>query len=171
MVTLAAAVAKLDQDLSRMEKERYSSPLANDIYEAACYWRDLGRWILEGNTKVKYPARAAEERSVLEKLAVMARTQSPNQERRYQSCFEAASVILRAAAETEPPKDGHMGILRIIRAHFDFLETDYALAIVDEQPLGMKYASAWVWIELKYGERSSQLCTFGPQVNSGSVFW
>ena len=71
MAPLKENVAKLNEYVSQLEKERQSSPLANDIFEAAWYWRDLGQWVLDKNTKVNYPARAAEERKLLEQLRGM----------------------------------------------------------------------------------------------------
>ena len=51
-----------------LKGQRDSSPLANDKFEAAVYWCQLGRWAVEGNTKVNYPARARGEKELLAKL-------------------------------------------------------------------------------------------------------
>lgn len=171
MTSLEENVAKLDEYVSKLEKERDSTPLANDIFEAAWYWRDLGQWVLDRNTKVNYPARAAEERRLLERLKGMTATRAVDEQRWYESIFTAASAVLNAVAEVTPGKDGHLGILRIIRENFGFLETDYDFAVVDRQPIGMKYSSSTAWIKLEYADRTSLCCTFGPVTKANELYW
>jgi len=171
VATLAENVKKLSDFLARIEPRRYSSPFVNDIYEAAWYWRDLGQWVLEKNTKVNYPARASEEQLLLNRLKDMSGGQPHEEKQDYDSIFEIGNEILGAVAATLPSKDGHMGILRIIRTNFAFLETECGFVVVDQQPLGMKYSSGSVWIDLEYAERTNQCCTFGPEPRDGGIFW
>ena len=171
MATLATNVQRLRDLLARIEPRRYSTPLANDVYEAAWYWRDLGQWVLEKNTKVDYPARASEEQLLLNQLRKMSGEELLEKKEEYDSIFEIANEILRAVAETLPLKEGHMGILRFIRTNFAFLETEYGFVVVDQQPLGMKYSSGCVWIDFEHAGRTNQCCTFGPEPRNGGIFW
>ncbi len=171
MATLKANVAKLNEYVSQLEEERQSTPLANDIFEAAWYWRDLGQWVLDKNTKVNYPARAAEERKLLERLREVTSSRTLDERNRYERVFTTAGAVLDAVAEVKPSEDGHLGILRIIRENFGFFETDYGLTVLDRQPTGMKFSSSAVLIELTYAEISNQCCTFGPASKTNEVFW
>lgn len=169
--SLREQVNSLEHSLPALERMRTSTPLANDVYEAAVYWRDLGQWVLDRNTKVNYPARAAEERRLLERLKGMASTRSVDEQQLYEAVFTTASAVLDAVSEVALERDGHLGILRIIGENFGFLETDYGFAVVDRQPIGMKFSSSAVWIELKYAERTNQCCTFGPVLKANDTFW
>ena len=171
METLADNVRKLSEYVARMEVMRYSTPLANDIFEAAWYWRDLGKWVLEKNTKVNYPARVAEERLLLERLKVITTAHSADEQRLYEPVFATANAVLDAVAQVAPEEDGHLGILRIIRVNFRFLQTDYGFAVADQQPTGMRFSSSSVWIKLQYAQRTSQCCTFGREGERGDKFW
>lgn len=65
---LKALVDELEGMLPLFEARRNEDALANDCFEAAWYWRDLGRWVLEGNTRVNYPERAKGEFMLLTQL-------------------------------------------------------------------------------------------------------
>src|ERR1700753_2703108 len=129
MTNLAENLARLDQDLARLEKSRDSDPFVNDVYEAAWYWRDLGRWVLEGDTKVNYAARASEELAPLSRLESMLVKRTSEEASLYPSLFPTARQVLSEVAMTVPPQDGHLGILRIIRNNCDFLVSAFHFEI------------------------------------------
>ena len=56
--------------------------------------------------------------------------------------------ILEIVGAVQPPSDGHLGFLRVIRQYFRFLQTDYGFAITDEQPTSMRFSSGAVYVEL-----------------------
>ncbi len=58
------------------------------------------------------------------------------------------------------PPDGHLGVLRIIRGHFDFLFDDYAFTVVDEQPTQMRVASGAVAIKLGWATQATLSFSF-----------
>jgi hypothetical protein len=63
-----------------------------------------------------------------------------------------------------------MGIHRIIRENFSFLQTSYGFLVTRQEPMETKYSSESTWINLSFAQRTSLCCTFGP-VAGGGVFW
>lgn len=160
-------VNDLDALLPQLEKRRSFSPLANDIFEACAYWSKLGHWVLEGNTRVNYPARAAGEMPLLEKLQSML-----NQQEKDQSFTDALSkgrAILSELQSVSPSKEGHLGILRVIRHEFAFL-ADYGFHIVREEPTGIFFSSNAVYLDLQWARTTDSSCGFGPETPR-KTFW
>ena len=171
MASLQDNVSKLSLHLSDLEQRRFENDFANDIFEAADYWRDLGKYVLDNDTRVNYPERAREELALLDSFREMLRQRSPEEQRWYGPVFELASEILRFVGTVQPPKDGHLGVLRIIRENFRFLQTDYGFAIADEQPMGIRFTSGAVYVELEYAKQSTMCCVFGQDVKGSELFW
>ncbi len=72
--------------LQQLEARRNETPLANDCFEAARYWRDLGRWVLEGNTRVNYPERARGEIMLLAQLREFFAKRPPQEQKNSAAC-------------------------------------------------------------------------------------
>ena len=83
--------------LPRLAENRNSSPLANDVFEAATYWVQLARWFDEGNTKIDFPARAREERLLLETLKTNSAKQQMDS-REYAPIFDIVDDMLAEIA-------------------------------------------------------------------------
>jgi hypothetical protein len=171
MSRLIEQLGILTEYLRLLERNRYSSPIANDAYEAVAYWCVLGNWVATGNTKVNYPARVTEEQQLLELLETHFDSLASNERDIYSSIFAVGRTVLMEIAKTEVPEDGHLGVLRVISSNFGFLEGIYGLSVMVREPTYMKYSSGLVWINLSYAERSSLCCTFGQDSADGSTFW
>lgn len=159
----------LSKGIAELEPKRLSETFANDVYEAAWYWRDLGKWVLERNTRVNFPARAQEELKLLSHLRKLAYEKRLQEQ--YAPIFEAAERILTAVETVEPPKNGHLGILKIIHERFEFLQTNYGFSIVKEEPIEVRFSSGHVYIEFAWAKDSSSSCSFGPEGSSKGPFW
>ncbi len=105
-VPLQKAVSELESHLPELERQRASDTFANDLYEAAYYWCELGRWVLENNTKVNYPERVRGERELLAKLQEILGNKSPEEQLRYGPLLNVGSEILRMVGAVQPPRDG-----------------------------------------------------------------
>src|SRR5437660_2161565 len=116
-----------------LEGRRFSDPFANDVFEAAYHWRDLGKWVLEKNTKVNFPERAREELRFLNDLRKLLLKRPSDEQASYAPVFEVAEKILKAAETVHPSKGGHLNVLTVIRDQFRFLQEEYDFAIVREQ--------------------------------------
>src|SRR5436305_7425436 len=171
MVLVRENVDELALHVAGLEQQRFSEPFANDVYEAASYWRDLGKWVLENNTRVNFPARAREELAFMDNLRKLLLKKSPEEQMKYVPVFETAEKVLRAVVTVQPPKDGHHGVLRIIRDQFWFLQTDYDFTITNEEPTGIRFSSGTVYLELEHGKDHTLSCTFGPESNPKKSFW
>jgi hypothetical protein len=151
---------------------RNSDPFANDCYEAADYWCHLGRWVLEANTKVNYPERARGEFELLAKLQGVLGGKSADVQRAYVAILKMGSEILKIVGAVTPPKEGHLGFLRIVRAHFGFLETEFDFSVVDEQPGSIRFSSGSVYLELDGLAMDPWLsCSFGNESPNPRDFW
>jgi hypothetical protein len=161
----------LDSYVPFLEQQKMSSPFGNDVYEAVVYWRDLGQWVLEGNTRVNYPVRASEEKALLSKLLVSMHSRPQAEQERYAQVFEVAGQVLQVVGSTQPSKGGHLGTVAIIKKEFRFLQTDYGFKITDEQPTSVRFSSGSVYIELQSSEEPSLSCSFGPEDREDASFW
>jgi hypothetical protein len=168
---LKELVAQLEERLPELERERFSTPLANDIFEAVDYWRDLGRYVLENNTKVNYPERARGELLLLSELRGILQNKSPEEQQKYTQLLSTSEELLRSVGQVEPPKDGHLGVLKVIDQYFDFLWAQYNFSIADKQPTGVSFSSGAVYLKLECIENPSLSCSFGPECEPRQTFW
>ena len=162
-VPLQTAVSELESHLPELERQRASDTFANDLYEAAYYWCELGHWVLENNTKVNYPERVRGERELLAKLQEILGNKSPEERLRYGPLLSTGSEILRMVEAVQPPRDGHLGFLRVVRECFRFLQTDYGFSVADEQPTSIRFSSGAVYVKLEHSRDPWSSCLFGPE--------
>src|SRR5205807_4738492 len=99
--SLTRDLDNLDALLPQLEKRRSFSPLANDIFEACAYWSKLGHLAIQNDTRVNYPARAAGEMPLLEKLQSMLNQQESGQSLR--DALDKGRAILSALESVIPP--------------------------------------------------------------------
>src|SRR5271166_3626541 len=118
--SLQNAVSELEAHLPQLENERASDAFVNDLYEAASYWCELGRWVLQKNTKVNYPERVRGERELLTKLEALLRVKPAEVQVKYGPLLSTGGEILQIVEGVQPPKDGHLGFLRTARESFRF---------------------------------------------------
>lgn len=170
-IPLQRLVSTLESRLPDLQRQRSSNPFANDVFEAVDDLRHLGRHILEGNTRVNYAARVRQERELWKKLTDLLSNRSVENQQRYAATFDTAEQILRFADSTEPPRDGHLGILRITRKQFGFVQTDYGFAIVKEEPIGVRFSSGAVYLALKWAKQYDSSCSFGSESKHEKSFW
>jgi len=161
--SLQNAVSKLEAQLPELEKQRASDAFVNDIYEAASYWCELGRWVLQKNTKVNYPERVRGERELLAKLESILRGKPTEAQLEYGPLLDTGGAILRIVEGVQPPKDGHLGFLRIVRECFQFLQADFGFSVTKEQPTSLEFSSGAVYLELECSRDPWMSCLFGPE--------
>jgi hypothetical protein len=160
---LQKAVNELESHLPELAQQRASDAFANDLYEAAYYWCELGRWVLENNTKVNYPERVRGERELLAKLQRGLQNKSAEEQLRYERLLNTGGEILRMVGAVKPPRDGHLGFLRIVRGCFQFLQLDCGFSIADEQPTSIRFSTGAVYVKLEYSRDPWSSCLFGPE--------
>jgi hypothetical protein len=98
---LQKAVNELESHLPELARQRASDVFANDLYEAAYYWCELGRWVLENNTKVNYPERVRGERELLAKLQRSLQNKSAEEQLRYERLLNTGGEILQIVGSSE----------------------------------------------------------------------
>jgi hypothetical protein len=167
---LPALVAELDALLPGFATRRNQDGLANDCYEAAWYWRDLGRWVLENNTRVNYPERARGEFMLLAQLRELLAKRSPQDQDDFRRVIDAGEEVLNIVATVQPPKDGHLGFLRIVREQFDFLRLS-GFKTVSEEPTEIRFSSGDIYLELSHSVNPWLSCSFGPDAPSPPSYW
>jgi hypothetical protein len=168
---LQSLITELESYLPSLEAKRATVPIANDCYEAACYWCDLGRWVLESNTKVNYPERAKGERMLLAQLQRFLEGKSPEEQVEYAPVLKAGSELVEIVGTVQPPADGHLGFLRITRELFSFLRTEFQFTEDDTEPTSIRFSSGVVYVELGCSISPSLTCTFGPEPQGSKHFW
>jgi hypothetical protein len=160
---LQQALSELESHLPGLERQRASDTFANDLYEAAYYWCELGRWVLENNTRVNYPQRVRGEHELLTKLRGILQSRLPEEQLRYGRLLSTGGEILRIVGTVKPPRDGHLGFLRIVRGCFRFLQTEYGFSIADEQPTSIRFSTGAVYVKLEYSADPWSSCLFGRE--------
>ncbi len=168
---LKTLVDEIGGALPQFAAHRDVDPLANDCYEAAWYWRDLGRWVLEGNTRVNYPERAKGEFMLIARLREFLAKRPPEKRSEFGRVLDAGEELLKIVSGVMPPKDGHLGFLRIIRAEFGFLESDFGFKVVQEEPTQIRFSSGDIFLELSHSVNPWLSCSFGPDVKDGPSYW
>jgi hypothetical protein len=161
--SLENAVSELEAHLPQLEKQRASDGFVNDLYEAAFYWCELGRWVLQKNTKVNYPERVRGERELLTKLESILRGKPSEAQLTYGPLLSTGGKILQIVEGEQPAKDGYLGFLRTVRECFQFLRSDFGFSVTDEQPTSLEFSSGAVYMELDCAHNPWMSCLFGPE--------
>jgi len=154
-MTLADNLAVLESIASELKAERNNGPLENDVYEEVDDICGLLRRAVAGDTRVNYPARAESEMIFLQRLRVIVSARTEKDRERYLPVLDRAEAVVRQIAVMPIPPDGHLGVLRLIRGHFDFLLDQYGFTVADEQPTGMHLTRGDVVIEVGWATQSS----------------
>jgi len=162
---------RLEELLPELKRTRTSSAIANDMYEAAHDWHGAVRLILTNDTRANFQARAFSERCLLDTLHGFLRNKSVEDQQRYARLLELGKEVIESLEAVPRIQDGHLGVLRILRQHFNFLIEDYGFTIVSEKPTGLCFSSGQVFLELECASTSSQSCAFGPEDMPRKRFW
>jgi hypothetical protein len=160
---LQRTVNELRSYLPDLERRRSSDTLANDLYEAAHYWCNLGSWVLENNTKVNYPERVRGEVELLAKLRNILQGKPSEEQEKYGPLLKTAEEILLIVGAVQPPKGGHLGFLSVAIKHFHFLQIDYGFSVTGQQPTSIRFSSGAVYVELEHSINPWLSCRFGPE--------
>jgi hypothetical protein len=172
MDTLLTTVEMLAVRLPDLQRQRSVTPFANDVYEAADYWHRLGVDILENNTRTNFPEIVPSELRLLAQLEAILATRSAEEQTRYAQVFQAGRNILGFAEKVQLSEDGHLGILRVIRQQFGFLEMDYGFRVTHQKPTGLRFSSDTVYVDLAWAKKyASSSCSFGAETNAKQSFW
>jgi len=171
MAKLLELLFQIEGSLQELERHRSASALANDVYEAASYWANLGRWVLDGNTAVDFPARALDEGELLRRLVELSKTRPLEEQVRYAPTFTVAEELLAIVSSTVPTEEGHLRFLKIVGGLFRFVEESYGFKVVASQPILLRYSSGVVYLNLECSKNTSISCSFGPEVNPHKSFW
>src|SRR6266699_1983232 len=137
---------QVERFLPELADSRSSNTLVNDLYEAASYWVDLGRWVLEGNTAVNFPVRGAHELELLDRLIKLSKDKSQEEQGRLAPLFKGAQELLTIVSETVPLEEGHLGFLKTVGELFGFVEDLYGFRVVEREPTILRYSSGAVYL-------------------------
>lgn len=154
-MTPADDLAILEASLSELKAERSLGPLQNDLYEAIDDLCHFGRRAAAGDTRINYPVRAGSDLALFQKLRDIVSARTGINRERYLPLLDRSEKVLLQLAQIPIPKDGHLGVLRVLRCNFDFLFDRYGFKVVDEQPTQMRLAAGTVAIELGCATQSS----------------
>lgn len=168
---LQELVKELESRLSQLVDRRRTDSLANDCYEAADDWRHLGHRVLDRDTRVNYPERARGERILLNQLRVILQSKSIADQKEYIPLLQAGTELIEIVGAVQPPKDGHLGFLRIAHEQFAFLQIEFGFSIVDEQPTSIRFTSGAVRVELVHAACESLSCEFGSEGAPSHSYW
>jgi hypothetical protein len=169
--TLKQLVDDIEKQLKTLERERFTSAFANDLYEAVDYWWRLGTYASERNTKINFPERARGELLLLHKLQQLLREKPENQHGQYPRLFTSSEELLEMLKEIQPPSEGHLGFLKTVHESFSFLKAEYNFSVVDTQPTSVRFSSGKVLLNLECIENVLLSCSFGPETDRSSTFW
>ncbi len=169
--SLQDLVEKLDSYLPQLAPRRDNEPMANDCYDAAWYLRVLGKWVFEGNTQLNYPERTRAEYLLLAELREHLQRKSLSEEHEFGLLLDSGEALLRIVETVKPPKDGHLGFLRIVREQFHFLQSEFGFVTADEQPTSHSSVQRPFILETARSTGRSLSCSFGLNAASPPTFW
>ncbi len=170
MGIIGQLAAELESHLPELARRAENDGFARDVYESVEYWCGLAKSAAEGDTRVNYHERSDGQIMWLSKLELALADRSPDEQRLYGSLFKRSAQLLNLVGEVETPRDGHMGLLRIIRSKFRFLQTDFNFTITREEPTCLQFSSGAVYVRLEYATKSYLSCQFGPEPQSSHFF-
>jgi hypothetical protein len=168
--SLQVLVSEMEASLPELRAQRSSTPFANDIFEAVDDWRSACRYILVGDTKVNYQARAVSEKHLLSALSNYLQKMPVEDQRKYAPYLEMGRKTIEALEAVVSPADGHLGVLRIISEQFLFLQERYAFSMAKHPPLAIHYSSGAVFLHLEWASGSFLTCQFGLESNASQWF-
>jgi hypothetical protein len=154
-----------------LKQQRGRGPIENDVYEAVSYWLNLGDRAVAGDARVDYRERAHEENSLWAKLRKAIVEKPIDQQDQYLTVLDLSKEVLDRLESIQPNKDGYLGTLKVLRDTFGFLQTDYAFRVTKTSPMGMRYSSGAVYVELQHSEDPTLSCSFGPESEDEISFW
>lgn len=167
-------VTLLDRSLPFLELLRGSSAFANDIYEGAVYWRNLGKRALESDARVNYTKLAQEEKVNLARLSVRLSGQVATEARSFKEYAEVLAIadkVLDEVATIPPSEGGYLGFLAVVKSEFKFLQDNYAFRIRVQEPTCIRYSSDSVYIEFQSSMDPILSCSFGPDDDRNLSYW
>ena len=164
-------VRSIERSLPLLELQRASGPFANDVYEAAVHWRNLGKRAQERDTRVNYPKRAREEKILLAKLSNGLAARAKGLYREYAEVFAIAEKLLDQVEAIPASQEGHFGLLKAVKTMFSFLQANYGFQIRIEEPTCVRYSSSTVYVEFESSANPVLSCSFGPENSGGIRFW
>jgi hypothetical protein len=170
--SLKDQIAFLDRCLPLLELLRGSSAFANDVYEGAVYWRNLGKRALENDTRVNYSKVARQEKDILARLAAKLSEQVEKTGfDEYANVLATAERLLDQVAAIPPGKDGHLGFLTEVKREFTFLRDNYGFQIRSQRPTCIRYSSGAVYVEFDVPGNPVLSCQFGPDNGDRAPYW
>jgi hypothetical protein len=167
--SLQELLAELESQLPRLARTGSSDCFAKDVHEAVEYWCHLGHYVLENDTRVNFPVRAEGQLLWLTELKERL-LGAPKEQELYGPLFAASSELLTLVQAVVPPKNGHLGVLKIVRNAFRFLQTDYTFTITAEEPTGLRFSSGAAYVRLEYAKKAYLSCQFGPEPEAEHFF-
>jgi hypothetical protein len=169
---LEALVIELESCLPSLEANRATIALANDCYEAAYGWCGLGRRAIEADTRVNYAELARGERMLLARLNNVLESKPIDEQRIYAPVLRAGSELVEIVSTVQPPPDGHLNFLRIVRGLFSFLQTAFHFKESETQPGSIQFSSGVVYLELDgLAQDPWMSCSFGLESPKPHNFW
>lgn len=156
----AVLTAQLAGHAGKLKPLRGSSPLANDMFEAADDWTNLGNLLAEHSDQTDFASRARQEQELLERLRLALLRASSEDQVRYGPILEAGAQLIEIAGRQVANPDGALGFLRVIRARFGFLaEHGFVLGLA--QPSAARFSSGGVFVRLELCDDPAATCIFG----------
>jgi hypothetical protein len=170
-MALQDIVHQLEEVLPALRARHEVDDFAADIFEAVDDLLDLGHRLVAADTRTNYPVRVRQEQELWEGLKRRLSDRAGEQAFRYQPIIELAEQLLAIAEGVRPSKEGHLGFLTIVREQFAFLRADYGFAIVNEEPVKIRFASGEIYVQVAWARSVSSSCTFGCESNRDRSFW
>lgn len=158
----AEITARLAAFAAALQPARAESALANDMFEAADDWRDLGQRLSCDADRLDVWARVSQEQALLRRLRAAVAQTAPAVQARYQPILDAGGEIIAAAAAHQRDPDGHLGFLRVIRETFAFLVAR-GFACVATTQISASFSSGQVFVRLECAAEPWASCTVGPE--------
>ena len=168
--SLGGLISNLESHLAAIEIRARSDGFAQDVFETVQHWTYLSRRALAGDTLVNFPEAAKVELRNVALLQGHVTQMTPEDQQLYAPILIMGSELLKILDTVAPSERGHLGIVKVIRDEFLFLETDYGFSVTDEVPTGVRYSSRSVYIRLEYAIKAWMSCRFGPEPEGEHFF-
>jgi hypothetical protein len=154
-----------------LQDRRQLDGFANAMFEAIDDLLDLGRRLRAGDPKTNYAARVQQEEKLWGELRAELGKRPAEFAIQYWPVFDASMQLLALAREVEPSKTGYHDFLAIVKEQFEFLSVNYGFAIVQEEPVKVRFSSGKVFVQLACVRYVRSSCSFGSESDHDRLFW
>ena len=159
MEMISQDIETLRELAAKFEPGRNESGLANDMFEAAADWQNFGEEILDSPPESGWDVseRMQQEVELFDDLrAYYGKALDENAD--YAKVMAVGARLIAIAKQLKPHPDGPLGVFRIGREIFAFLQSEFGLVPGQTTRTKLDYSSDGVCVKIHYPTQYDSAC-------------